>query len=78
MKRSAATLIVLLAVLALIAPRVPAQTRPRLADYFTEIPDTVLDARFVSDYAVRSEFEDLDGDGNASMSTWTGYRTWSP
>ncbi len=67
MKRSSGAFLLLAAAVALTAPRSPAQTRPALADYFTEIPRTVLDARFVGGPRVATGFEDLDGDGNQDL-----------
>jgi FG-GAP-like repeat len=68
MNRYAAALVVILSAVALMAPRIPAQTRPKLADYFTQIPQTVLDARYsplrLSQYTWN---EDLDGDGNQDL-----------
>ena len=59
-------LLVLASALLVTAPRVPAQTRPRLADYFTTIPLTVLDAG----YAPQGTFPvtaDINGDGHQDL-----------
>ena len=66
MSKSRALLFVALT-LAVTTPSIQSQTRPRLADYFTEIPVTVIDA----DYApksIRSPMTaDLNGDGNQDL-----------
>lgn len=54
--------VVLAFVVALTAPRVPAQARPSLADYFTTIPPTVLDAGYVAQN-IFPVTEDVNGDG---------------
>ncbi len=48
--------------LLLTAPRVPAQTTPRLADYFTTIPLTLLDAGYVPQN-IFPVTADINGDG---------------
>ena len=48
--------------LVLTAPRVPAQTTLRLADYFTTIPLTVLDAGYVPQN-ISPVTADINGDG---------------
>ena len=61
-KKLRLALLVLASALVLTAPRVPAQTRPSLADYFTTIPLTMLDAGYVP----RDIFPvtgDINGDG---------------
>jgi len=68
MKRYAAALLVILSAVALMAPGIPAQTRPKLADYFTPIPQTVLDARYSPLRLSQDTWnEDLDGDGNQDV-----------
>ena len=67
MLKSRAALVVVALMLALSTPSLQSQARPRLAEYFTEIPVTVIDA----DYApksIRSPLTaDLNGDGNQDL-----------
>ncbi len=67
MKQCAATVLVVVSVLVLTTSGIPAQSRPALAEYFTEIPVTGLDPAFVGGPRVTSWFEDLDGDGNQDL-----------
>jgi FG-GAP-like repeat len=82
-KRSTGVL-VLAAALALTAAGIPAQTRPKLADYFTEMPVTALDASYAAHTNMRSFDEDLNGDGNQDLIVlgWEhpafGFTTWEP
>ena len=80
-------LIVMLALalaLALTASSLPAQARPKLAEYFTELPVASLDARYVGGWMVRSATEDLDGDGHQDLLIlgWehpaSGSTEWAP
>jgi hypothetical protein len=63
-----ATLLILACAMALTAPGAPAQTRPRLSEYFTLIPQTVLDARYAP-LRVGPDMwtEDLNGDGHQDL-----------
>ncbi len=66
MKKFRLAVVVLAFAVALTAPRVPAQTGPRLADYFTTIPLTMVDAS----YAARHIFPvtgDVNGDGHQDL-----------
>src|SRR5262249_21860182 len=56
----------------LTAPKAPAQTGPRLAEYFTAIPSKVLDAGYAPDSSFTA-FGDINGDGNQDLivlGTW--------
>ena len=62
----AVTLLILLSAAALTAPTV-AQTRPMLADYFTEFASTLLSAGYAPLGINQTVTEDLNGDGNQDL-----------
>ena len=63
----AVILLILLSAAALTAPAVPAQTRPKLADYFTEFNSTLLSTGYAPLGVNQSVTEDLNGDGNQDL-----------
>lgn len=67
MKKLAITALGLACALALTEPSVPAQTGPRLAEYFAEIPFTPLDPSYGPRQARSLENADLNGDGNQDI-----------
>jgi hypothetical protein len=67
MKKLAITALGFACALALTGRSVPAQTGPRLAAYFTEIPFTPLDPTYGPRQARSLENADLDGDGNQDI-----------
>jgi hypothetical protein len=60
--------LVLAAACVLTVQRVPAQSRPKLTDYFTAIPETMVDASYLAQIAPSVlGVQDLDGDGNQDL-----------
>ena len=64
-----AVLAILLCALVLASPTVPAQARPKLADYFTEIPETGLDPGYssVGGFGVQTAYLDFNADGQQDL-----------
>jgi hypothetical protein len=66
---------ILACALTLTAPRVPAQTRPKLADYYAEIPSHLFDAGYIARGIIASTVsEDLNGDGYQDLIVVGAYR----
>jgi hypothetical protein len=65
--RFAGVLLVILSAVALTSPSSPAQTRPKLADYFTEINSTLPSAGYAPLEINSTVTEDLNGDGNQDL-----------
>jgi len=64
-----AVLAILLCALVLASPTVPAQARPKLADYFTEIPETQLDPSYssVGGFGIQTGYLDFNADGQQDL-----------
>jgi hypothetical protein len=60
-------LLISAATLASTTSWVPAQTRPRLADYFTDITPVVIDANYAPQSFYGPHTADLNGDGNEDL-----------
>ena len=67
MSKLGAMLFLLALILAVASPSTQTQARPRLADYFTEIPVTVIDADYAPKGIRPPMNADLNGDGNQDL-----------